>query len=223
MIIVGIDPSLNSTAITIYKNGQYSLFNYTNKKPGYKWIKEIDNRVGFKFHEYGDTEDFSDSETEKLKVYDIVTTNIVEEINNIVDEQTYIVIEGYSYSARAGRLIDLVTFSTLLRVKLIKNERINLIVIPPSSLKLAIAMMIYQPDKKKIYRNENGKAGGSFDKKDMMNCLIKLDIKSEYLDYVKINKDLLLKPKDIPKPFDDLSDSMLLCYYGVCLKNKEKD
>lgn len=223
MIIVGIDPSLNSTAITIYKNNKFSLFNYTNKKPGYKWIKEIDNCVNFKFHEFKDTDDFSESETEKLQIYDIVTNKIVIDINNVVDDETHVFIEGYSYSAAAGRLIDLVTFSTLLRYKLIKNQNIILHVIPPSSLKQYVSAMVYKSDKKGVYRDDNGKAGGSFDKKDMMICLVKLDIISEYYDYIKINRDILLKPIDIPKPFDDLNDSMLLCYYGICFKNKENN
>ena len=52
MIIIGIDPSLNSTALTVYKDGQYSFYNYTNNKPGYKWIKEVNDCVNFQFHEY---------------------------------------------------------------------------------------------------------------------------------------------------------------------------
>lgn len=215
MIIIGIDPSLNSTAISVYKNGMFYVYNYTNKDIKYKWIKEINNYVNFKFHEYNDeTESFSESETEKIKIYDIVTDKIFNDIKEISDQQTEVFIEGYSYSSAQGRLIDLVTFSTLLRIKLVKHG-INLNVIPPSTLKKTIAEQVYPLDKKGIPRDENDKAGGSFDKKDMMKCLIKLNIKSDFIDYLKTNMDILLKPKNIPKPFDDCVDSLLLCYFGI--------
>lgn len=215
MIIIGIDPSLNSTAISVYKNGMFYVYNYTNKDIKYKWIKEINNYVNFKFHEYNDeTESFSESETEKIKIYDIVTDKIFNDIKEISDQQTEVFIEGYSYSSAQGRLIDLVTFSTLLRIKLVKHG-INLNVIPPSTLKKTIAEQVYPLDKKGIPRDENDKAGGSFDKKDMMKCLIKLNVNCSYIDYLKTNKDILLKPKNIPKPFDDCNDAMLLSYFGI--------
>ena len=215
MIIIGIDPSLNSTAISIYKDNKFTVYNYTNNSPKYKWIKEVNNYVDFKFHEYtDDSKSFSESETEKIKVYDIVTDKIFNDIKKISDQQTEVFIEGYSYSSAQGRLIDLVTFSTLLRIKLV-NYGINLNVIPPSTLKKTISEQVYEKDKKGMSRDDNGKAGGSFDKKDMMKCLIKLDINSDYIDYLKINKDVLLKTKNLSKPFDDINDALLLCYYGI--------
>ena len=214
MIIIGIDPSLNSTAISIYKDDKYSVYNYTNNSPKYKWIKEVTDYVLFRCHEYTDNTDYSESETEKIRVYDIVTDKIFNDIKEISDQQTEVFIEGYSYSSAQGRLIDLVTFSTLLRIKLVKHG-INLNVIPPSTLKKTIAEQVYPLDKKGIPRDENDKAGGSFDKKDMMKCLIKLNVNCSYIDYLKTNKDILLKPKNIPKPFDDCNDSLLLCYYGI--------
>lgn len=218
MIIIGIDPSLNSTAVTIHKDNNYIYYNYTNNKSNYKWIKSINNIVNFKHHLYKNIEDYSESETDKISIYDEITTNIVNDIfENINNEETKIYIEGYSYSAQAGRLIDLVTFSTLLRYKLLKKENIILYVIPPSSFKRYISEIIYQPDKKGVYRNDSGKAGGSFDKKDMMVCLLKFDLVDNYFIYLKENQNELLKSKNIPKPFDDLNDSLLLVLYGLSI------
>ena len=215
MIIIGIDPSLNSTALTIYKDGRYTFYNYTNNKPNYKWIKEVSDCVNFQFHEYSNNDDFSESETDKIDIYDVVTDKIVNDINDIIGKrETKIFIEGYSYSAQAGRLIDLVTFSTLLRYKLHKYKNVTLYFIPPSSLKKYVAAMVYKPDKKGIYRDNNGKAGGSFDKKDMMIVLTQLNIDEFYFNYLKDRKEDLLKPKNIPKPFDDINDSLLLCVHG---------
>ena len=216
MILIGIDPSLNSTALSIYKDGKYLFYNYTNNKSNYKWIKNINDCVNFKFHEYSNNDDFSESEVDKISIYDEVTDKIVYDIFNFIkDEETKIFIEGYSYSAQAGRLIDLVTFSTLLRYKLLKNKNITLHFIPPSSLKKYVAAMVYKPDKKGIYRDDSGKAGGSFDKKDMMNVLLKFDIDELYFNYIKHNSHEILKSKNIPKPFDDINDSLLLLLHGL--------
>jgi hypothetical protein len=220
MIIIGIDPSLNSTAITIYKDGKYSFYNYTNNKPNYKWIKEVNQYVNFQFHEYSNNDDFSESEVDKIDIYDIVTDKIVTDISSIIGKkETHIFIEGYSYSAQAGRLIDLVTFSTLLRYKLLKYKNVTLHFIPPSSLKKYVAQMVYKPDKKGMYRNENGKAGGSFDKKDMMVALLHMDLDDVYFHYLTNRREDLLKPKNVPKPFDDINDSLLLNIHGQSILN----
>jgi len=216
MIILGIDPSLNSTALTIYKDGKYSFYNYTNNKPNYKWIKEVNDCVNFKFHEYTDNDDFSESEVAKLTIYDEVTNKIIQDIIDFIqDEDAKIFIEGYSYSSAQGRLIDLVTFSTLLRFKLIHRSNVQLHVIPPSTLKKSISDMVYVKDKKGVSRDDNGKAGGSFDKKDMMVALLKLEIDEPYTNYLKLRQEDLLKPKNISKPFDDINDSLLLTCYGI--------
>jgi len=227
MIIIGIDPSLSSTSVCIYKHNDFTLFNYTNSKPNYKWNKEIQNFVNFKFHEHTDNLEYSESEVEKLLMYNIITDNIVFDINNIIDDETEVYIEGYSYSSNTGQLIDLVTFSTLLRIKLLNNKKIKLNIVSPSTLKKSTSDLAYIKDKKGISRNENGLAGGSFKKPDMMVALLEINnqnilninVGHNYFTYIKENKDMLLKSKNIPKPFDDITDSVLLCYYGI---NKNK-
>lgn len=216
MIIIGVDPSLNSSAITIYKNNEYSYYNYTNNKPNNKWVKEVDGIIQFHFHRHKDNDDFSKSEVLKLEVYDEITDNIVDNIIKVTNgEETKVFIEGYSYSSASGRLIDLVTFSTLLRYKLLKNMNIVLHVVPPSSLKKSVGELVYGIGKDKIARNDDGMAAGSFKKKEMMIALLEFDnISGYYFNYLKVNKDRLLSPKNIPKPFDDCSDSLLLVQHG---------
>ena len=82
-------------------------------------------------------------------------------------------------------------------------------------MKSFIGSVVYNKDKKGVYRNESGKAAGMFDKKDMMEALLKLDLKFEYMDYLKENKEILLSPKKIPSPFDDVNDSLILMYLGI--------
>lgn len=215
MTIIGIDPSLNSTAITIYKDGDYVLFNYTNNKPNYKWIQQVMNFVNFEFHKYINFDTYSESEIAKLKAYMYITLKIVDDIRKYIDDDVRVYIEGYSYSSQQGKLIDLVTFSTLLREKLVWISGIKIQVVPPSSLKKFISDTVYNKDKKGISRNDDGKAGGSFDKKDMMKALLKLDINNDYINYLRDNKEVLLEKKNLSKPFDDLNDSIILAYYGL--------
>lgn len=218
MFIIGIDPSLNSTAMTVYNTlGDYAFYNYTNNKPTYKWIKEVSNCVCFTFHEYSNNDDFTESETDKIDMYDVVTDSIVKDITTIIGRsksKSHVFIEGYSYSANAGPLIDLVTFSTLLRYKIYKLKNVSLHFIPPSSLKKYVSELVYKPDKKGVCRDEDGKAGGSFDKKDMMKALLHFDIDEDYFNYLVEKREDLLKPKNIPKPFDDINDSLLLVLIG---------
>ena len=215
MFIVGIDPSLSSSAIAIYDNGEISVYNYTSGKKSNKWIKGTMDIISYSFHDYIMSKDFSGSEVDKLRIYDEVTSNIVETIKLAMNgQEATVYIEGYSYGSK-GKIIDLVSFSTLIRHKLISTSGIDLVVVPPASLKQYIGSVTAKPDKKGIYRNDEGKAAGSFDKKDMMKALLSLDISSPYLSYVRENRDTILSTKNIPKPFDDVNDSLILMYYGI--------
>jgi len=224
MYIIGIDPSLSSSAITIYKDGNYQLFNYTNKEAKYIWFKSTNHLIDFLHHNYVIGDNFSESEVEKIKIYDEVTDEIVNNIRRVVGNcRSKIYMEGYSYSSK-GKIIDLVAFSTLIRYKLSKIPKADLFIIPPSSLKKYVGELAYgerfvlKKDKKGMCRNDEGKAAGSFDKKDMMKALLTLDLELPYFDYLLDNRDKLLNPKNIPKPFDDVNDSLLLAYYG-CVSN----
>ena len=75
-------------------------------------------------------------------------------LSNINDtEDTYIAIEGYSYSSNAGPLIDLVTFSTLLRDNLLKYVTTNITIVSPGELKKGCAMIVYNKGEDGSYRN----------------------------------------------------------------------
>ena len=127
MFIIGADLSLSSTGICIYDGYSLKLFNYTNNKPSNKWVKKSSDIINYTFHNHKDSADFSESEVMKLKNYDQVTDNIVEDILNYVgDVETEMYIESYSYSSKAGKLIDIVTFSTMIRLKLLGVPNIHM-------------------------------------------------------------------------------------------------
>lgn len=210
---VGIDPSLSSTAVTIrLADNSVYYFNFKTSDKLSKWHKTLSYVKYVDFHKE-ELDEFSDNEISKLLLYDSITDNIVAEIMNLCQpEETHIAMEGFSFSSSVGPLIDLVTFSTLLRYKLIENKFAKLKIIPPTSLKSTTCLFVYGPgEKKKPSRNDEGIAGGRFQKREMVKALLDSALNHPLKDSLSYHKEELLKAKAIPKPIDDITDSVFLC------------
>lgn len=231
--LIGLDPSIISTGMVI--NGK--VFNYCRftdsanavyGKSGKrdkmsKWFDMCKDVVTYREIVLNYVDGYSENEVQKLKLYDAITDMIIADIkdNLIEGVPTLAAIEGFSYSSAAGDLIDLVTFSTLVRRKLLTICD-EMTVLAPSTLKLETCRMTYQPidvGKKKVileYRNKNGIAGGSFSKVDMCNALIENDnLNDSYCKMLKDNSMSILFLKDIKKPLEDCNDAYLLYQYLV--------
>lgn len=226
---IGLDPSLISTGLVV--NGK--LFNYcresdaTNKSGLSKWFKYAESELILKFIEYRKYNNYSDGEIVKLKDYDKITTQIIKDIEDNIDSSkpTKIGIEGYSYSSDAGSIIDLVTFSTLLRKKLFDYISQDIIVFSPASLKLESCKLTYKPineGKKKekwVYRNNMGISGGSFNKHQMFLAIIENDkLNDGWTNLCRSLKSDIMEAKKVPKPFEDINDAILL--YNIIMGNK---
>lgn len=226
MNIVGIDPSILSTAVRILTPDKDLLFSFYKDKKLSKWEKIITDVADIKltsFKEYKSMS-YSEEQIQKHKDYEQISDKIVDVILDNIDDtlDTYIIVEGFSYSSAAGPLIDLVTFSTLLRDNLIKHVTENVTIIAPNELKKGCAMLVYDKGPDKMYRNnqiqENGKgiAGGSFKKPQMALAMIDYYgktgqiINKKMLDFLMNNKEELFAMKGFPKPADDLIDAIFL-------------
>jgi hypothetical protein len=225
---IGIDPSLISTALVV--NGK--LFNYCREKDAMnksglsKWFKYCEDKINLKFINYREYENYSDGEIIKLKDYDKITDQIIKDIEDNIDKSlpTKIGIEGYSYSSDAGAIIDLVTFSTLLRKKLFDYISTDITVFSPSTLKLESCKLTYPPineGKKKdkwVYKNSYGISGGNLTKHGMFMCIVdNNEIKDDWSNLCKTLKDDIMGASKVPKPFEDLVDSW--CLYNIVKKN----
>lgn len=196
-------------------------------KSGYsKWFKYCEDKVTFRFIDYRQTDSYSESELIKLKDYDKITDQIIKDIEENIDKSkpTKIGIEGYSYSSDAGAIIDLVTFSTLLRKKLFDHISRDITVYSPSTLKLESCKLTYPPineGKKKekwVYKNAYGISGGSLTKHGMFMCIVdNEEIQDEWSKLCKTLKEDIMVANKVPKPFEDLNDSFLL--YHILKKN----
>lgn len=225
MNFIGIDPSLISTAVVV--NGK--ILNYCREskvmlKSGMsKWFKSAEQYCTYRFISYREFDNYSDGELTKLKDYDHVTEMIIDDIliNINPGEESIIGIEGYNFGATVGDLIDLVTFSTLLRKKLFDRVSENIIVLSPSTLKLESCKLTYDPIIKEIgkkvkrieytYKNKLGISGGKFTKRDMALTIIENEkIDDPWFKYLKLIKTELLEVKDIQKPHEDINDAVLI-------------
>ena len=232
MNFIGIDPSLISTAVVI--NGE--IINYckeskaTTKKGLSKWFKSADAFCTYSFIDYRDFDSYSEGELTKLKDYDSITDQIIDDILSKINrlEETWVGIEGYNFGAQVGDLIDLVTFSTLLRKKLFDKVTENIEVLSPTSLKLESCKFSYEPIRKEVgkrkkriveeFRNPLGIPGGKFTKREM--CLAIIDnneVSDDWSNYIKSIKKEIMEGKNIPKPHEDINDAWFL--YHI-LKNK---
>jgi len=221
MNLIGIDPSLISTAVCI--NGK--LFNYCResdvmgKKGMYKWYKLAEELVTYRYISYREYKDYTNSEITKMMDYSYVVDQIIKDIQENINptEKTLIGIEGFSYGSMVGDLVDLVTFSTLLRKELFDKISEDIIVVSPSTLKLESCKMTYTPvnigkTKEKLkHMNNEGIAGGNFTKREMYISIIE---NSNWMDdwykHCLLVRGDILEGKKIPKPYEDVNDSYLL-------------
>ena len=236
--IVALDPSLISTALVVSTGDTFKMYNYCRESSAFgktgikKWFKLAEQFVTYKFINYREFTDYSEGELTKLKDYDKISDGIISDILSNIDKSkpTKIGIEGYSFSSTAGDIIDLVTFSTLLRKKLFDQISEDITVLSPSTLKLESCKLTYPPivtetgkkvKKVKIeYRNTLGMSGGKFTKTDMFMVIVE---NNEMLDFwtkhCKLVKSDVLGVATIPKPYEDVNDAFLI--YNVLKKENQ--
>lgn len=214
---VGIDPSLTCSAIYInHKPFVYASEETALTKKGNLngWFQSVNDIGGVcRTHSLKSYGSFTDEEISKMITYDAITANIVKDISTNIDrtKDTVCYMEGYSYSSMSGPLIDLVTFGSLLRKRLI-DENYTLKIIPPQQLKKMSCQMIYPTTKKGGCRNNEGIAGGSFKKHQMCLSIIEME-QENYCTWSQYLKSIWADIKDskkIPKPVEDINDARLL-------------
>jgi hypothetical protein len=220
---IGLDLSLNSSAMTIKNKNGIKLFNYTATKEGYKWFKDVKDYITFRFIEYENFDDYSENEIYKIKKYNEITDLIINDMLDNIDlnEKIQVNIEGYSFSSNAGNsILDIVSYSTMLRLKIYEKISKNINIFSPKTVKVQTCLKIYgylpPPIGKKgqvlkdpkITCNKDGVKGGDWDKQEMYKAIIDGNIQNPLYNYLLENKEVLLEMKKIPKPFDDIIDSI---------------
>ena len=227
-IFIGLDISKISTALTIKKNNEIKHYSYTTVKSNNIWIKNTKDYIIYRHieYEYLKDKDYSKSQIKKLLEFDKVTNLIIKDISDNVDfekDTIQIGIEGFSYSSSAGPLIDIVEFSTFLKLKILHriNNISNIEILSPMTVKSETCKIAYTPrielKGKRIikeilhYENKEGKQATKFDKWDMLYALIDSNLNIAIKTWL-LDNDNWKKNKDVPKPIDDIIDSLWIMY-----------
>lgn len=205
MIKVGIDFSLTSPAICVYKNGEYDFISFFNDG-GKDWKKS--KSKSFKYHNdlcgiidvipYTRRIDdgiYRNEQRTKMADALMIANLIIEKLKMIIDDEVIIGLEGFSYGSISSSTLDLTMYNSFLRMKLIEtfgSDCLN--IISPTE------------GKKMLFGKGNAK------KEDMIQAFIDNRLNDDILSnnafwqYCK-NNGVDFKQ---PKPIDDLVDA-----YGI--------
>ena len=202
MIKIGIDFSLTSPAVCVYKNGQYHFISFFNDS-GKDWKRSKSKT--YKYHnELCDIievipytrkiDDINYRNEQRTKMFDalMIVNLIIDKLKVIIDDEVIIGLEGFSYGSISSSTLDLAMYNSFLRMKLIENFGSDCLnIISPTE------------GKKILFGKGNAK------KEDMIQAFIdnRLEdcvlIENIFWQYCKKN-DVDFKQ---PKPIDDLVDA----------------
>ena len=205
MIKIGIDFSLTSPAICVYKNGEYSFISFFNdggkdwkksKSKTYRYHNELNNIIDvIPYTRQIDDSNYRNEQKTKMADALMIVSLIIEKLKTIIDGDVIIGLEGFSYGSVSSSTLDLAMYNSFLRMKLIENFGSDVLnIISPTE------------GKKKLF----GK--GNANKEDMIQAFIdnRLEdndlLNNAFWSYCKENGVDFKQPK----PIDDLVDA-----YGI--------
>ena len=205
MSLISIDFSINSTALCIQHKDGLEWFNFvSNYNPSrkafsvHKELSESSSNVHIIGYERDKPKDLPYSEEQSWKINNAnhLSYIILNAIAPYVDEESVFAFEGYSYGSKGNSFIDLITYNTFLKSKIVRICQNDIRVLAPKSVKKDFT--------------DNGNAG----KPMMMNSfisrkddLLKNDAVHNYCCSVG---DFGEK---VPKPLDDMVDAFAILKY----------
>jgi hypothetical protein len=205
MIKIGIDFSLTSPAICVYKNDSYSFISFFNdngkdwkksKSKLYRYHNELCDIIDvIPYTRKIDDSNYRNEQKTKMEDALMIVNLIIEKLKTIIDEDVIIGLEGFSYGSISSSTLDLAMYNSFLRMKLIENFGSNVLnIISPTE------------GKKMLFGKGNAK------KEDMIKSFIDNRLEDDILkenDFWKYCKENGVDFKQ-PKPIDDLVDA-----YGI--------
>ena len=194
-MIIGIDFSINSTAVSINDEGKYTLFsfvpNFQSGKAAFRTHDAINKIVTIvSYEKTASSKDSLEDQRIKLRNANRLSDQIVEHIRPYLDKAEFINIEGYSFGSKGNSFIDLITYNSFLKVKILQICGEKTWVWPPKSIK-------------KMYTG-NGNASKCMMVTRFMEDASPLRDKIAELGFVQEDE------YTIPKPIDDIVDAVAL-------------
>ena len=203
MIKIGIDYSLISPAVCIYKDGEYSFISFFDdygkdwkgsKSKTFQYHQQLSGIIELNpYTREIEKNDFREEQRTKMRAAKMIANKIADRLKEIVgDDDVIIGLEGFSYGSISSSTLDLALFNSFLRIKLLEDFGEDcLVIISPTEGK----------------KNLSGK--GNAKKEDMIQAFIENRTKDpdiERCPFWKFCKENELDYKSI-KPVDDLVDS----------------
>ena len=205
MIKIGIDFSLTSPAVCVYKNGIYSFISFFNdggkdwkksKSKNYRYHNDLCDIIDIiPYTRKIDDSDYRNEQKTKMSDALMIVNIIIEKLKSIIDDDVIIGLEGFSYGSISSSTLDLAMYNSFLRMKLIENFGSDVLnIISPTE------------GKKMLFGKGNAK------KDDMIQAFIDNKLNDDVLlgnEFWKYCKENGVDFKQ-PKPIDDLVDA-----YGI--------
>ena len=205
MIKIGIDFSLTSPAICIYKNDEYNFISFFNdggkdwrksKSKTYRYHNELCDIIEvIPYTRYIDDSNYRNEQKTKMSDALMIVNLIIDKLKVIIDDEVIIGLEGFSYGSISSSTLDLAMYNSFLRMKLIENFGSDVLnIVSPTE------------GKKMLFGKGNAK------KEDMIQAFIDNKLGDELLNnniFWRYCKDNGVDFKQ-PKPIDDLVDA-----YGI--------
>jgi hypothetical protein len=205
MIKIGIDFSLTSPAICVYKNGEYSFISFFNdggkdwkksKSKTYRYHNELCGIIEvIPYTRKIDDSNYRNEQKSKMADALMIVNLIIDKLKTIIDDDVIIGLEGFSYGSISSSTLDLAMYNSFLRMKIIENFGSDVLnIISPTE------------GKKMLFGKGNAK------KEDMIQSFIDNRLEDDIL--IENNFWKHCKENDVdfkqPKPIDDLVDA-----YGI--------
>ena len=206
MVKIGIDFSLISPAICVYKDGEYSFISFFDdygkdweggKMKAFNYHRELNKFMEMNpYTRHIDKKDYREEQKTKMAAAEMIAHKISNRLVEIVGDDTVTIgLEGFSYGSISSSTLDLALFNSFLRIKLLEHFGEDcLVIISPTE------------GKKRLSGKGNAK------KDDMIKAFIEnktQDPDIERCPFWKFCKENELDYNNI-KPIDDLVDS-----YGI--------
>lgn len=205
MVKIGIDFSLTSPAVCVYKNGEYSFISFFNdggkdwrksKSKSYRYHNELKDIIEvIPYTRKIDDSNYRNEQKTKMADALMIVNLIIEKLKSVIDGDVIIGLEGFSYGSISSSTLDLAMYNSFLRMKLIENFGSDVLnIVSPTE------------GKKVLFGKGNAK------KDDMIQSFIDNRLKDDILEsnafwqYCKENGVDFKQPK----PIDDLVDA-----YGI--------
>jgi len=212
-VFIGIDFSINSPGITIFKDNQFIFTSFTNNEG--KTLKKIpkslqlhfdlveNNSINLEFYNRRKRdENYSLDQFQKIEDSKSLAEHIVRYLKQFTkDCEVMIGIEGYAYGSKGNSFLDLIAFNSVMRNYLYnefyEKDKFNIKIFSPSEVKKC--------------------AGKGNANKSMMyqywitNILSDKELeKSNLYQWCLSNSDRI-DVENIPKPIEDIVDSYFVC------------